>query len=98
MRIWVYIDGFNLYYAIRESGCKWLNVKALVEAVMPSALLIDKVKYYTAVNAGVHLGMIVPSAIMPEARNIVINPNHKVFTDVQMTIVRPFEFDSRLYE
>lgn len=48
------------------------------------------------VNAGVYLGMIVPSAVMPEASNIVINPNHKAFTGVQMTIVRPFEFDSRL--
>lgn len=28
MRTWVYIDGFNLYYAIRESGCKLLNRSA----------------------------------------------------------------------
>lgn len=53
MRTWVYIDGFNLYYAIRESGCKWLNVKALAEAVMPAgSVTIDKVKYYTARVSG----------------------------------------------
>ncbi|MBL8437028.1 MAG: NYN domain-containing protein [Zoogloeaceae bacterium] len=53
MRTWVYIDGFNLYYAIRESGCKWLNVKALAEAAMPAGTVtIDKVKYYTARVSG----------------------------------------------
>ncbi len=53
MRIWVYIDGFNLYYAIRESGCKWLNVKTLVEVAMPAGVGgIDKVKYYTARVSG----------------------------------------------
>jgi RES domain-containing protein len=48
------------------------------------------------ITAGVHLGMIVPSAVMPEASNIVINPNHKTFANVEMSIIRPFEFDSRL--
>lgn len=52
-RTWDYIDGFNLYYAISESGCKWLNVKALAEAAMPAGtVIIDKVKYYTARVSG----------------------------------------------
>lgn len=45
---------------------------------------------------GNYLGMIVPSAVMPEADNIVVNPNHPAFTDVVISVVRPFEFDSRL--
>lgn len=48
------------------------------------------------VAAGIHLGMVVPSVVMPEASNIVINPNHAAFANVDMTIIRPFEFDSRL--
>lgn len=48
------------------------------------------------INAGAHLGMIVPSVVMPEASNILINPNHTAFANVDMTIIRPFEFDSRL--
>ena len=48
------------------------------------------------VNAGTHLGMIVPSAVMPEASILVINPNHKEFSNVKMMIIRPFEFDARL--
>ena len=48
------------------------------------------------VDAGVYLGMIVPSAVMPEAENMIINPNHSAFAKVEMAIIRPFEFDSRL--
>lgn len=47
-------------------------------------------------SAGVYLGMIVPSVVMPEAANIVLNPNHTAFANVAMSIIRPFEFDSRL--
>ena len=46
--------------------------------------------------AGADLGMIVPSAVMPEAFNIVVNPAHPAFSVVTIEIVRPFEFDSRL--
>jgi len=48
------------------------------------------------INSGIHLGMIVPSVIMPEASDIIINPNHVAFANVAMTIIRTFEFDSRL--
>ncbi len=45
---------------------------------------------------GNYLGMIVPSSVLQEAKNIVLNPNHKAFTKVEITIIRAFEFDSRL--
>jgi RES domain-containing protein len=45
---------------------------------------------------GVHLGLIIPSSVMPESNNIVLNPNHAAFSGVTMVISRPFEFDSRL--
>jgi RES domain-containing protein len=48
------------------------------------------------ISAGAHLGMIVPSVVMPEADNIIINPSHAAFAKVAMTVIRPFEFDSRL--
>lgn len=47
-------------------------------------------------RAGHALGLIVPSAIVPEARNIIINPAHPRFADVAMAIERPFVFDTRL--
>lgn len=52
MRTWIYIDGFNLYYAIRDSGCKWLNLKELTQAAMPTDTVVEKLKYYTARVSG----------------------------------------------
>ncbi len=48
------------------------------------------------VSAGDYLGMLIPSVIMPEASNIALNPNHPAFAQVVITVIRPFEFDSRL--
>lgn len=42
------------------------------------------------------LGAIVPSSIVPEARNMIINPLHPRFAEVAMTVERPFVFDHRL--
>lgn len=46
-------------------------------------------------NKGESLGLIVPSAVMAEARNIIINPNHSKFAGVTLSIVRDFKFDPR---
>jgi RES domain-containing protein len=43
------------------------------------------------------LGLIVPSAIVREARNIVINPLHTRFPEVTMEKIRAFSFDQRLH-
>ena len=48
----VYIDGFNLYYAIRGSGCKWLDLKKLALQVLPGGVVLEKIKYYTARVSG----------------------------------------------
>ena len=45
---------------------------------------------------GERLGLIVPSAVIPEARNIVINPSHPRMGEVMMEIIRDFTFDPRL--
>lgn len=46
--------------------------------------------------AGARLGLIVPSAVIPEARNVVINPGHPAMLRVAMETVRDFSFDPRL--
>lgn len=50
-RVIAYIDGFNLYFGMREAGfdnCRWLNVKKLVESLLqPNQVLVD-VKYFTS--------------------------------------------------
>ncbi len=52
LRTIVYIDGFNLYYAIRSSGFKWLNILKLAERVLHENHIITNVKYYTAHVSG----------------------------------------------
>jgi len=47
------------------------------------------------ITEGRYLGMIVPSAVMPESMNIVINPNHPAMGEVVFTIAREFRFDPR---
>lgn len=47
-RIVAYVDGFNLYYGIRDSGFKWLNIEALVRAYLDATDTLTAVNYFTA--------------------------------------------------
>jgi RES domain-containing protein len=47
---------------------------------------------------GSHLYMRVPSCIIREASNLVINPLHPAYEQVQLQIVRPFSFDPRMFK
>lgn len=51
----------------------------------------------TWIESGKHLVMMVPSAVIPEARNALINPRHPAYPEVALQIVRPFTFDSRMF-
>ena len=45
----VYIDGFNLYYSLKNTPYKWLNIEALVNSVLDSSWHnIIQIKYFTA--------------------------------------------------
>jgi RES domain-containing protein len=44
------------------------------------------------------LVLFVPSTILREETNAVLNPNHPEFAGVMMSIERPFSFDRRIYE
>lgn len=82
-------DSQSLYYRYAQA-----DLPAGWDALPGSTLAVSFGNAFIA--KGTHLGMIVPSAIMPEANIIVLNPHHAAFATVNMTIVRPFEFDSRL--
>lgn len=47
---------------------------------------------------GTFLWLAVPSAVVPEERNILINPAHPKFRTVRVRSERPFAFDLRLLE
>lgn len=64
------------------------------DAPMPGAVSVD---YGTDfLRSGRALGLVVPSAVIPEAHNLVINPLHPAFARVSLTLLRPFRFDQRL--
>ena len=42
------------------------------------------------------LMLLVPSVIIPEATNIVINPVHPAYRHIRLEIVREFHFDARM--
>ena len=50
-RVIVYVDGFNLYFGMMESGfanCKWLNIKQLIETTLSVNQTLIKIKYFTS--------------------------------------------------
>lgn len=54
-RVIAYIDGFNLYFGLRESGlrrCYWLNMRALAESLLRPEQVLVATKYFTARIAG----------------------------------------------
>ncbi len=46
-RAYVYIDGFNLYYAVRNTPYRWLNLSLLARTLLPRCQVIG-IKYFTA--------------------------------------------------
>lgn len=42
--------------------------------------------------------LFVPSAIIPESRNAVLNPRHPAYRDIRLEIVRDFAFDARMFK
>jgi RES domain-containing protein len=45
-----------------------------------------------------HLGLIVPSAVLPMQRNLVINPRHPAWADIKVIEVHEFFYDSRMFQ
>jgi len=48
-------------------------------------------------DAGKHLGMLIPSVIMPEELNIILNTQHPAMKQVKLEMVRYFAFDERMF-
>lgn len=44
-----------------------------------------------------HLGMIVPSAVMPLDQNIVINPRHSAWSKIRIIDIQEFLYDKRMF-
>lgn len=48
---YVYVDGFNLYYSLKQTNLKWLDIKSLANRLLPN-LNILVIKYFTADVSG----------------------------------------------
>jgi hypothetical protein len=49
MRVYVYVDGFNLYYrALRKTPHKWLNLLALSQQLLDPDDSVEAIRYFTA--------------------------------------------------
>jgi uncharacterized LabA/DUF88 family protein len=50
-RVIVYIDGFNLYFGMREAGldnCRWLNLQKMSQKLLQSHQELIEIKYFTS--------------------------------------------------
>lgn len=50
------------------------------------------------IRSNSHLGMIVPSAVLPLERNIVINPTHPKVSQINIVDIYSFAYDPRMLE
>jgi RES domain-containing protein len=48
------------------------------------------------IAAGSSAMLVVPSAVVPQEHNIILNPEHSDFSTVKIGEARPFRFDGRL--
>ena len=44
----VYVDGFNLYYSLKSTPYKWLDIRKLLELVLGADYDIIQIKYFSA--------------------------------------------------
>ncbi len=49
-------------------------------------------------DAGSALAMRLPSAIIPESDNVLINPRHAAYGRIRLSVVRAFSFDARMFK
>ncbi|HDZ55042.1 MAG TPA: RES domain-containing protein [Pseudomonas xinjiangensis] len=49
-------------------------------------------------HEGKHLGLIVPSVVLPLERNVVLNPAHPAIRDVKIKDVFDFRYDDRMFQ
>lgn len=49
MKVYVYVDGFNLYYrALKGTAHKWVNLEELAKRILSPADQVVKIRYFTA--------------------------------------------------
>lgn len=68
--------------------------------ILPTAFnLVDQFKYIgdPFIQAGNYLALKIPSAVMPEEFNILLNPEHPLFKKINVIYTRQLRVDERLF-
>lgn len=83
------------------------NEEGLISTVSPVELPVDwnalpgsdaaQVFGTAWLTEAASLVLLVPSVIVPEAMNAIVNPSHPRYTEVNMSVIRPFDFDPRMF-
>ncbi len=77
----------SLYYSPEKYPKNW-------ESAFPES----SVRFGTEwLMKGEYFGMVIPSTIVPEENNLLINPLHPAIADVEMKILRSFVFDTPIF-
>jgi RES domain-containing protein len=67
------------------------------DAKPPRALAASQEVGGTWLEGGAHLALVVPSALVPQEKNYVLNVAHAQFAGVRVANSEPFSFDERLW-
>ncbi|MFO0899832.1 MAG: NYN domain-containing protein [Pirellulales bacterium] len=73
LRAICYVDGFNLYYGLREAAlrhCYWLNIRDVAVHLVRAPLVLEHTKYFTARVSGKHRGDSLEKAAEREAGRV----------------------------
>ena len=97
MRTYVYVDGFNLYYgALKETPWKWLDLPALLRALLQPHHDILTVKYFTARVSGTPADPSKPQrqdtyvrALQRHRPEVAVYFGHFLSHPVRLPLVRP---------
>ncbi len=90
-RVIAYIDGFNLYFGLRDSGFRrfyWLNIQTLAQNLLRKHQRLVNTKYFTARISGPNFGDSSPLAQKMRSRQ----QRQKVFLEALETLA-----DSKTY-
>lgn len=82
-------DGSTVQHTLQDLPPGWSDLPTSASAQQHGKAWLDQAS---------QLLLLVPSTIVPEALNAVINPAHPAYKKIKLQIVREFTFDSRMWK
>ncbi len=96
LEVLVHLDKNQLPRDYVWSKTELLDSPELLSTTVPTSVTACQVSGATWIRAGNQLAIRVPSVIIPDEYNVLLNPNHTAYASVPWSEPRPFNFDPRL--